>query len=523
MSGRKIGFLLLLLGFGAVVETAWFARGDLRIGPEGCRVIRGRFYGPSYAFEQTAERALAAGEAPRLEVRNAFGGVRVTPGAPGVVKVKLRKVVFLPTEEKARAFADRIELRLSGDGARVEVGTNREDIGRGDDVGFETHLEIEAPAETAVEVRGEHGRVDVSGVASADVVSSFDGVAIERVAGAVKLEAGHGEVRVSAVGGRLELVSRHGNVEVSEVQGASKLDVEHGDLSVRQTGALDVGIQHGGLTVESVAGDLAVRGGHAELRASDVTGRAELETSFGGIHLARVGGEVRATAQHGQVDAEDVAGSLFAETTHAGVSLERVDGEVQGIVDHGGIEARSLSKGAKLRATGGDVSLDGFTGPVEVEVERGSARLSPRAPVLSAITATVTSGEVRLDVPEGSRFDLDAEAKRGETQAEVPGLSASKAEGEPGRGHRVTGQIGGGGAAVRLRADGDVVLEAKPAGSIADRPVAKPAAVASAPPAEAVPAKPVPAPAAPAKDARPAPEAPPVPEAPQAPEAPPGS
>ena len=146
------------------------------------------------------------------------------------------------------------------------------------------------------------------------------------------------------------------------------------------------------------------------------------------------------------------------------------------------------------------------------------ARAAGTAP--RTVAATVTSGEVRLDVPEGSRFDLDAEAKRGETQAEFPGLAASKTEGEPGRGHRVTGQVGGGGAAVRLRADGDVVLESKPAGSIADRPVAKPPAVASAPPAEAVPAKPV---AAPAKDARPAPEAPPVPEAPQAPEAPPGS
>jgi len=75
VSARKIGFLLLVLGFGAVVETAWQVRGDVRIGPEGCRVIRGRFYGPSYAFEQSAERALPAGEAPRLEVRNAFGRV----------------------------------------------------------------------------------------------------------------------------------------------------------------------------------------------------------------------------------------------------------------------------------------------------------------------------------------------------------------------------------------------------------------------------------------------------------------
>ena len=145
MSARKIGLLILLLGFGAAIETAWQVRGDWHIGPEGCRVIGGRFYGPSHAFEQAAERALPAGEAPRLEVRNAFGGVRVTAGAPGVVKVKLRKVVFLPTEEKARAFADRVELRLSGEGARVKVGTNRDEISRGEDVGLETHLEIEAP------------------------------------------------------------------------------------------------------------------------------------------------------------------------------------------------------------------------------------------------------------------------------------------------------------------------------------------------------------------------------------------
>ena len=108
----------------------------------------------------------------------------VTAGAPGVVKVRLRKVVFQPTEEKARAFAERIELRLSGDGALVRVATNRDEIGRRDDIGFETHLEIEAPPETVVEVRNEHGRVELAGVASADVISSFEGVSIERVAGA---------------------------------------------------------------------------------------------------------------------------------------------------------------------------------------------------------------------------------------------------------------------------------------------------------------------------------------------------
>jgi len=490
MSARKIGLLILLLGFGASVETAWQLRGDWRIGPEGCRVIGGRFYGPSYAFEQTAERTLPAGEVPRLEVTNAFGGVNVTAGAPGVMKVKLRKVVFLPTEEKARAFADRIELRVSGDGARVTVGTNRDEIGRGQDVGFETHLEIEAPADTAVEIRNEHGRVDLAGLASADVVSSFDGVSVEKLAGALKLEARHGDVRVSGIGAGLELTARHGDVEVSDVAGAAKLDVEHGDLSSRKSGALDVAIQYGGLDAAGVQGDLVVRGVHAELRASDVSGRVEAETSYAGIHLARLGGDVRATTQHGEVTAEDVTGGLIAEATHGGVSLNRVDGPVKVIVDHGGVEARGLAKGATVRTSAGDVSLDGFAGAVEVEVERGSARLAPRAALAAGVTVSATQGEVRLEVPEGSRFDLEAESKRGELRAEVPGLTSSETTGEPGHGHRVAGKLGGGGAAVHLRADGDVTLEAKPAGPIADHPVAKPDAAAVAPPAEAQPPAP---------------------------------
>jgi hypothetical protein len=517
MSARKIFFLILLLGFGAIVETTWQVRGDWRIGPEGCRVIGGRFYGPSYTFEQSGERALSAGETPRVQVKNSFGGVKVTAGAPGVVKVKLRKVVFLPTEEKAKAFADTVDLRLSGDGGLVKVGTNRDELARREDVGLETHLDIEAPPETAVEVRNEHGRVDLSGLANADVVTSYDGVAVQKIAGPVELEARHGDVRVSGVTGTLKLSSRHGNVEVEDVAGAAKLDVEHGDLVARRTGAVQVGLQYGGLTAEGVRGDLVVRGSHAELRASDVAGRAEVETSFGAIHLARVGGEVRATAKNGDISAEDVTGGLYAETTHAGVALDRVDGPVQAIADHGSVDGRGLARGGKLRSTSGEVTLDGFTGPVEVEVERGSARLSPRAAVAAPITASVTNGELHLGVPDGSRFELDAESRRGELRTDVSGLAAPETEHERGRGQRLAGKLGGGGPLVHLRADGDVVLEAKPASAIADRGIARPSA--TPPPAEAPATAASPSPATRSKRATP-PEAPQAPAPPQKPDAP---
>jgi len=90
-------------------------------------------------------------------VKNAFGGVRVSAGVAGVVKARLRKVVFEATEQEARAFADRIELRLAVEGSSARVETNRDELGRSDDVGFETHLEIEVPADTVVTVHNEHG------------------------------------------------------------------------------------------------------------------------------------------------------------------------------------------------------------------------------------------------------------------------------------------------------------------------------------------------------------------------------
>ena len=505
MTARKIALLVLIVGFAATVETAWHVRGDVKIGPEGCRVMGGRFYGPSWAFEAAAERAVAAGKAPRLEVENAFGEVSVVAGAPGAVKVRLRKVVFQPTEEKARAFAERIELRLTGDGERVRVGTNRDEIGRRDETGFETHFEIEAPPETVVEIRNEHGRVELSGVAAADVAASFDGVSIERVAGMVKLEARHGDVGVHGIGGALELNSRHGSVSVSGVTGASRLDVQHGNLEVLRSAGLEVDLAHGELEAESIGGDFVVRGQHAPVRGFDVFGRAHVETSFGDVRLERVGGELYARVQHGGVTGSDVTGGANIEVTHDGVTLERVAGPVEAVVQHGGVEARGLARGARIRVSGSDVTLDGFSGPIDLEVDRGSARLAPGSPLDAEIVARSTHGDVRLEVPEGSRFELEAESVRGRVDAPLEGLTA---EDEGHRGQRASGRHAGGGVSVRLKADGDVILESRPVRSrdawavapprTGGKPTAEAPAVARSPTPKATP-RPTPLPAPPAE------------------------
>jgi DUF4097 and DUF4098 domain-containing protein YvlB len=466
VSARKIAFLILIVLFAASVETAWNVREHVDFGPQGCRVMGGRFYGPSWSFEATGERPLT-GSALRLEVENAFGGVSVVKGAHGVVKVRLRKVVFLPTEERARQLADRIELRLTGDADVVKVATNRDELGRRDEVGFETHLEIEAPEGTAVQVRSEHGRVELTDVAAADVTASFDGVT---------LEVRHGSVSVERVGGRLQLNSRHGDVTLAGVAGPAKLELQHGNLGARETSALDVELAYGELTAESVGGDLVVRSQHAPVTASDVTGRVEVETSFGGVRLERIGGDARVKVEHGHVAASDISGGFTGDASFDGIELERVHGPVDLKVQHGGVEAKGLESGARVRASGSDVTLEGFAGAIDVEVDRGSARLAPGAAIKADVIASATQGNVALEVPDGSAFQLEAESHRGQVDAEVAGLSAQRDEGRR-HGQHVQGRHGAGGPQVRTAG-----APAKPPAKASTAPATKPTPSAEATP-----------------------------------------
>jgi DUF4097 and DUF4098 domain-containing protein YvlB len=454
VSGRKIGLLLLILGFGAAIETTWSIRNHFDVGPEGCRVLGGRFYGPSYTFAEDSHKPLPAGA--RVEVVNAFGAVQVSAGEPGLLRASLRKVVFLPTEAQAREFAGRVSLRAEVQGDVVRVSTNRDELGRDDRVGLETHLDLRVPPGTAVVVRNEHGRVEVRDVARAEINASYDGVQVERVAGAVDVKSRHGEVAISEVAGDLVLQAQHGDVDVAGVKGKATLDVQHGQVSVKRTGALKLDHAHGDVHIEVVDGDLVVKAEHAGVDATEVSGNATIDTSFDGVQLSKVGGNVRVKNQHGEVKVTDVKGSLVVDASFQRVELEDVGGPVEVTVSHGGLQARGLAKGARVKVSGDDVTIEGFEGAIDVQGERASVHLSPRGPLTESVSVRTTHGGIRLEVPAGSHFDLDAKTRRGEVRADIPGLALLRPEAR-----RVTGKMAGGGNAVSLTADGDVELESR--------------------------------------------------------------
>jgi hypothetical protein len=453
VKARKIGLLVLILCFGALSEISYNVRHELSFGPTGCRVLSGKFYGPSFDFESEERHAVSAPVS--VEIDNAFGGVRVESGEPGEIRLALRTVVFLPTEEQARSVASRIELRTEDLGSTFKVATNRRAVAKDrEEVGFETHLELVVPPDTVVRVRNEHGAVSVADVASADVESSYEPLRVERIAGGAQVRSRHGDIFVSAVKGSLSLHSRHGDVELEDVEGPSTLEVERGNVTGSRLGATELELSSGNLTAEQLSGNLRVVATHARIFASDVTGDADITTSYRDVELRRVGGEARVRADRGHVRLEAVGGAARAVTSYDGVSLSDMAGPVEVEVSHGGVEAQGLMAGASIKSAGDDVILRGFKGPLVVEARRGDVELVPEGPVTETISVSAPHGGISLQVTPGSRFELEILAAADQIDADVPGLSVI--ESGP---RKLLGRVGDGGPSVELRAErGEVRL-----------------------------------------------------------------
>jgi DUF4097 and DUF4098 domain-containing protein YvlB len=203
-----------------------------------------------------------------------------------------------------------------------------------------------------------------------------------------------------------------------------------------------------------VKGDLEVHAEHGAVRGTDVTGRATVETSFDGVTLERVGGDASAHTEHGDVTLTDVHGAADVQASFDDVRLTRITGPATISVQHGAARAEGLDQGARVRASGDEVVLESFRGPIDVEVERASVRLVPAGAITAPVKVQATHGGVELEVPTGSRFDLQATAENGQVHSDVPGMTSAQS----GSG-TLSGALGGGGNLVQLSTKhGDVTL-----------------------------------------------------------------
>ena len=271
------------------------------------------------------------------------------------------------------------------------------------------------------------------------------------------IQARHGDVHATGIKGDLKLTNRHGDVTIEDVEGRATLDVQHGEVSAARVGGLIVNSAHGDVTAETRrAATSRSTASTASVHGTDVTGRASVETTLRGRD-AREGRAATptCTTEHGDVTLTDVTGAVDAQASFDDVTLTRIGGPVTVVVRHGAVRgARPREGRAHTRAPATRSCSRSSAARSTWRPSAPSVRLAPAGAISAAVKVTATHGAIELEVPAGSRIDLQASAEPGEITTDVPGLSATQTSAG-----KLAATLGGGGNAVTLSTShGDVRL-----------------------------------------------------------------
>ena len=246
-----------------------------------------------------------------LDVRTGSGGIAVTAGEPGRVRVtgRIRGYADRWTPDGADVVADRVRaleadppIEQTGDVLRVGhvAPPLRRQVG--------ISYELIVPPNTRVRGRTGSGALLVEGVTAAvDVETGSGGTRVSQVAGEVTVRASSGAIELTAVGGAADVRTGSGSIRAVGIDATLRARTGSGSVSVEGmpagewnlvTGSGDIRIDvpdDAGFEIEARTGSGTVRTDHpvtvhGEMRRGSLRGavrgggqRVLLHTGSGGI------------------------------------------------------------------------------------------------------------------------------------------------------------------------------------------------------------------------------------------------
>jgi len=155
----------------------------------------------------------------------------------------------------------------------------------------------------------------------------------------------------------------------------------------------------------------------------------------GSIEARRVSGRLDLDTDDGSVRVEDCTGGLIVRTGDGHVYGRKVDGLVE------------------IHTGDGTVGLDGVLTGVKIETRDGAVEVTarPGSRTDGEWDVTTGDGDVRVEVPKGFAADVDARTGDGRVRIDsITDAPDAKAADDDER-ESVTGKLGGGGKALRIR------------------------------------------------------------------------
>jgi DUF4097 and DUF4098 domain-containing protein YvlB len=324
---------------------------------------------------------ILAPRSSRLEIRNAFGEVRVT-GIEGAMDLSTS---HRPLE--IRDCAGRFTLsNRYGDTRLTNLNGDVKLEGRG-----KVYLEN---IKGNVEVRNEYSPMEISNVEGSVTVSiTENSVRVEKVTGPVAIDARGARVKVEGLKGNLKITASHQSVDISDV--ASAVSVES---------------RYASLTLKDIGGNVEIRSNADNIRAEEIKGSLKVQARASAVRANRVLGPMDIQTSLKDVSVSDAADSCSIINEHADVR----------------VSSQSLGKGS-----------------IDVRNRNGAIALVLPAGASFEMNATARNGNIRSDYPdlgpvrkEGNSAVLKARVKTGgprillETEYDDIEISGGSAENE---------------------------------------------------------------------------------------------
>ncbi|MGA3328665.1 MAG: hypothetical protein ABSF45_29805 [Terriglobia bacterium] len=161
-------------------------------------------------------------------------------------------------------------------------------------------------------------------------------------------------------------------------------------ITVPQRFNLDVETQGGDIAVDApLEGEARLTTAGGDVRSSDFTGAARIETDGGNISVGRAGSDLIARTAGGTIHVGDVKGDARLETSG------------------GEIETGAVAGALRAETAGGDIVVGGAIGQVVAQTAGGQIQIGPTG---SSVRAETAGGSIRL---QGARGRVVAETAGG--------------------------------------------------------------------------------------------------------------
>lgn len=418
----------------------------IRIGGESITIED--FMGTSFSFTDEAQYPLT--KTVQIRIENSYGAVVVSPGSDGEVRVRLRKVVYHDAEARAKEIAGEIKVQGGADGQSFVVKTNRDALAS-KEYRFKTDLEVFVPKKSQVQVRNSRGEVRVNNIeGKLDLGTTNRGLEARDCIGDIVASNRYAEARFFNITGNLQIENR----------GRVYLETIRGDVNVRG--------EAGAVEVSDVTGKLNLYNAEGSVNVKKVTKPVEIDARGSEVYVSDLSDTLKLTSSHRSVKISDVSANVTLDTRYSSVSLKDIKGSVDAASTTDRFTADEISGSFKLVGQGTSVRINNVAGPVDINTSRrnvivndfassckvtnefSDVKLSTKRLGKDDITVKNRNGLVELFLPENDAFQIDAVARYGRVDSDFPGLEPVTEKSDTGI---LKGRARGGGPKIQLETE----------------------------------------------------------------------